>query len=132
MYNRYLKQVQDVNDYIELDRPTQSESEQDDARRPRAARPPQMPSFYGRPENCGDDHAARPKGTETPKKSSLFPSLFGEDEGESVLGKLFGNFHMPKLEFDDILLLAIIFLMLREDGDDDLILIAAALYFAGL
>ena len=53
------------------------------------------------------------------------PSLLGS------LKSLLGNFHMPKFELDDLLLLAIAWLILRESGDDDLILILAALFFFG-
>ena len=62
----------------------------------------------------------------TPKDPCDDASLFGS------LKSLLGNFHIPKLELDDILLLAIAYLILRESGDDDLILILAALFFFGL
>lgn len=60
----------------------------------------------------------------------------GSCEGDSsILSSLKGilsNFHMPKLELDDLLLIAIAYLLLRESGDDDLILIIAALFVFGL
>jgi len=56
-------------------------------------------------------------------------------DGGGLLGSLkglLGNLHIPKLELDDLLLLAIAYLILRESGDDDLLLILGALFLFGL
>ena len=146
MYNRYMQQVQDVDDYIEVGRPprpdSQEEPPRDPGRRPPPGpipdRPPQMPPFYApdghrpppRPE---PPHPAPPPPPPPPPKPSILTSLLGGglDGHDSLIGKLLGNFHMPSLELDDILLLLILFLVLRENGDDDLNLIIAALYVIG-
>ena len=104
MYNRYMPKIQNVNDYIE------------EKKCPPSDPPPEgmtpLPPFYG--------HPPRPAPPPRPP-----------EDGPSGLGNLLSGLHMPKLELDDLLLLAILFLVLREDGDEDLMLIIAALYLLG-
>ena len=138
MYNRYMRHVQDVDDYVDVE--------------PRAAGAPppppdmppggvptpdfgmHMPPFY-------DPHEHRPPpfpgpgGHEHPHPPEhAFPGhpVMKPDGDGSILARLLGGLHFPKLDFDDLLILLIVFLILREEGDNDLILIAAALFFAGL
>ena len=56
----------------------------------------------------------------------------GESSLLGSIKSLLGNFHMPKFELDDLLLIAIAYLLLRESGDDDLILIIVALFVFGV
>ena len=109
MYNRYMPKVQDVNDYIEEKKCPPPEP-------PPGPLPdgmPPLPPFYG--------HPPRP----------VPPPPRPPEDAPSGPGSLLSGLHMPKLELDDLLLLAILFLVLREDGDEDLMLIIAALYLLG-
>lgn len=116
MYNRYMPKVQDVNDYIEVGktRPPQT-SPPPPAPGPLPEDMPPLPPFYGRP----------------PRPAPPPPPSAPPEDAPSGLGGLLAGLHMPKLELDDLLLLAIVFLVLREDGDEDLMLIIAALYLLG-
>ena len=115
MYNRYMQKVQDVDDYIELEKKRPGPPPRP-APGPLPENMPPLPPFYGH----------QPPPPPPPPKPP-------EDAqgGLGSIGSILGGLHIPKLELDDILLLAILFLVLREDGDEDLMLIIAALYLLG-
>ncbi|MBE6936827.1 MAG: hypothetical protein E7458_10140 [Ruminococcaceae bacterium] len=50
---------------------------------------------------------------------------------EGILASLLRHIHLPKLETDDLLLLAITWLLLRDSEDEDLLLILGALLLIG-
>ena len=51
--------------------------------------------------------------------------------GEGILASLLRHIHLPRLETDDLLLLAITWLLLRDSEDEDLLLILGALLLIG-